>query len=50
MAKRTKMPAQRPNSVPQPWQSWDTTVRYLIIVLGLVLAIALLVWLTGGLH
>jgi len=46
----TEVPAHRPKTTPEPWQSWGTTVRYLVIRLGLALPGVLLVWLASGCH
>jgi hypothetical protein len=39
-----------PKTTPEPWQSWDTTARYLIIRLGLAIPGIVLVWLAVACH
>lgn len=48
MAKYTKLPGHRPDTTPQPWQSWGDTARYITIVVFLVVLCIVLVWLTRG--
>jgi hypothetical protein len=33
-------------SMPEPWQSWDSTVRYVIVQVSHVLPTAVLLWQT----
>jgi hypothetical protein len=43
-------PAYRGEAAREPWQSWGTTVRYLVICLGLAVLAVLLVWAASGFH
>jgi hypothetical protein len=36
--------AGRRSTTPEPWQSWGSTVRYLIIRLGQAIPSAVLLW------
>jgi len=40
--------ARRSEATQEPWQSWGTTVRYLVICLGLAVLAALLIWVASG--
>lgn len=50
MSKSTKIPAERTKTTPQPWESWATTARYLVICVGLAVLCAVLAWLAGVFH
>jgi hypothetical protein len=50
MAKSTNMPAQQGKNSPEPWQSWGTTVRYVVIRLALAVPAIVLVWLAVACH
>lgn len=50
MTRTTKAPVQQVITKPEPWHSWGTTVRYLVIRLGLAVPGIALVWLLATLH
>ena len=50
MTHPSKRPVHRPRLPLEPWQSWGTTVRYLVICLGMALPGVLIVWLVSGRH
>ncbi len=50
MSHPSKRPVHRPRVTLEAWQSWGTTVRYLVIGLGTALPAVLIVWLVSGRH
>jgi hypothetical protein len=50
MSKSSKVPARRPATVPEPWQAWGTTARYVIIRLALIVPSIVFAWLVFGFH
>lgn len=50
MSKVTKVPGEQTKTTRQPWESWGTTVRYLVICLGLAVLCAVLASLTEAWH
>lgn len=50
MAHLTEVPAHPPRTTPEPWQSWGTTVRYVVIRLSVAVPGVLLVCLASGCH
>ena len=48
MQKSGKSPAHRTESALAPWQTWGTTLRYLVICLVLAVLAVLLTWLASG--
>ena len=50
MPNDTQVPAEQAKTTPEPWQSWSTTVRYLVIRLGVAIPGVVLVWLAVAGH
>lgn len=50
MAKSTKLRAEQGKTAAEPWQAWGTTMRYLVIRLGMAVPGIVLVWLAVACH